>query len=189
MRLSSIAAVGGDGLGPWGVSDEVQKGWETRIPLAMSPYLENGEAPCPWVSLWSLRERESGRRGWVTHIHLSSLSLETPGHLLPASQSSLQTLPPEETGFIFENCLCWVSLVAQTVKHLPAVQGGPRFNPWVGKIPWRRKWQPTPVLLPGKFHGLRRLVGYSPWGRKEPDTTEWLHFFFHVDCLGILFSS
>jgi len=42
----------------------------------------------------------------------------------------------------------------------------------VGKIPWRRKWQPTPVLLPGKFHGWRRLVGYSPWGCKELDTTE-----------------
>ena len=41
---------------------------------------------------------------------------------------------------------------------------------------WRRKWQPTPVLLPGKSHGLRSLVGYSPWGRKESDTTEWLHF-------------
>ena len=38
-----------------------------------------------------------------------------------------------------------------------------------------RKWQPTPVLLPGKFHGLRSLVGYSPWGRKESDTTEQLH--------------
>ena len=45
----------------------------------------------------------------------------------------------------------------------------PRFNPWVGKIPWRRKWQPTPVLLPGKFHGWRNLVGYSPWGHKESD--------------------
>ena len=41
---------------------------------------------------------------------------------------------------------------------------------------WRRKWQPTLVLLPGKFHGWRRLVGYSPWGRKESDTTERLHF-------------
>ena len=48
----------------------------------------------------------------------------------------------------------------------------PGFDPWVGKIPWRRKWQPTPVLSPGKFHGLRSLVGYSPWGRKESDTTE-----------------
>ena len=37
---------------------------------------------------------------------------------------------------------------------------------------WRRKWQPTPVLLPGKFHGQRSLVGYGPWGYKESDTTE-----------------
>ena len=54
--------------------------------------------------------------------------------------------------------------------------GDPGFYPWVGKIPWRRKWQLTPVLLPGKFHGLRSLVGYSPWGRKESDTTEQIHF-------------
>ena len=52
--------------------------------------------------------------------------------------------------------------------------GRPRFDPWVGKILWRRKWQPTPVFLPGKSHGWS-LVGYSPWGRKESDTTEWLH--------------
>ena len=54
--------------------------------------------------------------------------------------------------------------------------GRPGFDPWVRKIPWRRKWHPTPVLLPGKFHGWRSLVGYSPWGRKESDTTERLHF-------------
>ena len=54
----------------------------------------------------------------------------------------------------------------------------PGFNPWVGKIPWRRKWQSTPVLLPGKSHGRRSLVGYSPWGQKELDTTERLHFHF-----------
>jgi len=52
----------------------------------------------------------------------------------------------------------------------------PRFDPWVGKFPWRRKWQFTPVLLPGKSHGQRSLVGYSPWGRKESDTNERLHF-------------
>ena len=49
-----------------------------------------------------------------------------------------------------------------------------RFNPWVWKIPWRRKWQPTPVFLPGKSHGQRSLVGYSPWACKELDTTEQL---------------
>ena len=47
-----------------------------------------------------------------------------------------------------------------------------RFNLWVGKIPWRRKWLPTPLFLPGKFQGLRRLVSYSPWSRKESDMTK-----------------
>ena len=41
------------------------------------------------------------------------------------------------------------------------------FNPYITKIPWRRKWQPTPVFSPGKFHGQRRLVGYSAWGHKR----------------------
>ena len=50
------------------------------------------------------------------------------------------------------------------------------FNPWVWKIPWRRKWQPTPVFLPGKSHGRWSLMGYSPWGHKESDMTEWLPF-------------
>ena len=47
------------------------------------------------------------------------------------------------------------------------------------KICWRRKWPPTPVLLPGESHGGRSLVGYSSWGHKELDTTERLHFHFH----------
>ena len=46
-----------------------------------------------------------------------------------------------------------------------------RFNPWVGKIPWRRKWQPTPVFLPGKSLGQRNLAVYRPRGRKESETT------------------
>ena len=48
------------------------------------------------------------------------------------------------------------------------------FDPWVRKIPWRRKWQPTPMFLPGKSHGQRSLVGYTLWGHKELNTTEWL---------------
>ena len=50
-----------------------------------------------------------------------------------------------------------------------------RFDPWVGTTSWSRKWQPTPGFLPGKFHRQRSLVGYSPWGRKESDVTEWLN--------------
>ena len=49
-----------------------------------------------------------------------------------------------------------------------------RFHPWVGKIPWRWKWQPTSVLLPGEFHGQRSLASYSSWGCKELDMTEVL---------------
>ena len=50
--------------------------------------------------------------------------------------------------------------------------GRPGFDLWDGKIPWRKKWQPTPVFLPKESHGQRSLVGYSPWGNKELDTTE-----------------
>ena len=46
------------------------------------------------------------------------------------------------------------------------------FDPWVGKIPWRRAWQPTAVFLPGESHGQRSLEGYSPQGHKQQDTTE-----------------
>ena len=64
---------------------------------------------------------------------------------------------------------------------LPSINVGlqcrrPGFDPWVGKIPWRRKWQPMPVFLPGESHGRRSLVGSSLWGHKELDTTERLHF-------------
>ena len=84
-----------------------------------------------------------------------------------------------------------ISLVAQTLYRgslqcvgkaynaLPLLRclqcGRPGFSPWVAKILWRRKWQPTPVLLPGKSHGCRSLVGYSPRGRKELDMTERLN--------------
>ena len=51
-------------------------------------------------------------------------------------------------------------------------------------LPWRRQWYPTPVLLPGKSHGWRSLVGCSPCSREESDTTEQLHFHFSLSCIG-----
>ena len=65
------------------------------------------------------------------------------------------------------------------VKNLPVMQ---ETQVWslVGKIPWRREWLPTPVFLPGEFHGQRSLAGYSPWGRKGSDTTEWLTLLLHA---------
>ena len=65
------------------------------------------------------------------------------------------------------------SLVAQDGRVLLQCRR-PRVSPWVGKTLWRREWQPTPVFLPGGFHGQRSLVGYSPWGCKELDKTEQL---------------
>ena len=62
-------------------------------------------------------------------------------------------------------------LMSQTVKNVPAMQET-QFNPWMRKIPWRRKWRPTPVFLPGKYYGQRSLVGCSPLGCKGSDTTE-----------------
>jgi len=60
--------------------------------------------------------------------------------------------------------------------------GRPRFDPWVRKILWRREWQPTPIFLPGKFHGQTSLAGYSLWGHIELDTTEQhtLFIFFQL---------
>ena len=59
------------------------------------------------------------------------------------------------------------------VKNTPvnAVDIRDVFDPWVRKIPWRKKWQSTPVFVPGKFHGQRSLVGYTPWDHKESDMT------------------
>ena len=62
--------------------------------------------------------------------------------------------------------------MAQVVKNPPVVQETQELDPWVRKISWRRKWQPTPVSLSGKSHGQRRLAGYSPWSCKELDATE-----------------
>ena len=67
--------------------------------------------------------------------------------------------------------------MAQRLKHLPTMrETGVRSLGW--EDPLGRKWQPTPVLLPGESHGGKSLVSYSPQGRKESDTTELLHFHF-----------
>ena len=77
----------------------------------------------------------------------------------------------------------WASCVAQLVKNPPAM-----WETWVRALgredPLEKEMQPTPVFLPGKPHGRRTLVGYSPWGLKESNTTERLHFHFQIiQCL------
>ena len=81
--------------------------------------------------------------------------------------------------FIF----AWAFQVALVVKNPPDNAGAASedlrhgFNPWAGKIPWRKKWQSTAACLPGKFHEQRSLGGYSPKGCKKSDTTERLKHF------------
>ena len=75
-----------------------------------------------------------------------------------------------------------VSQVVLAVKNQCRRHKRRGFDPWVGKIPWRRAWQPT-VFLPGESHGQRSLVGYNPWGRKESDMTEQLNK--HMKHLGM----
>ena len=60
------------------------------------------------------------------------------------------------------------------IKSLPEKSRRPMFDSWVRKIPWRTKWQPIQVFLPGKSHGWKSLEFYSPWGHKESDTNEQL---------------
>ena len=81
-----------------------------------------------------------------------------------------QVLEGKYNGFIYNVHLFICGLPSWLrVQNLPAMQ---ETCPWVGKIHWRRQWQPTLVFLPKEFHGQRRLAGYSPWGRKESETTK-----------------
>ena len=74
--------------------------------------------------------------------------------------------------------------MAQAVKASAYNAGDPGSIPRSGR--GRRKWQPTPVLLPGESHGWKSLVGYNTWGRKESDTTEQLHFHFHYSIRSLI---
>ena len=87
-------------------------------------------------------------------------------HLLDSHRSPLSNSPAIKMHQF------WASLMAQMVKNLCLQCGRSRFDPWVRKIPWRRKCHLTPVFFPGKSCGWSSLVGYSPWSSKESDTTE-----------------
>ena len=86
---------------------------------------------------------------------------------LPAELSGKPCEMIPHCNFIFHLLIISESFPGgSAVKNSPAMQGT-QVYPWVKKIPWRRKWQPTPVFLSGKSHGQRSLAGYSPWGHKS----------------------
>ena len=104
--------------------------------------------------------------------HSSVLAWRIPGMAEPAvygvaqSQTRLKWLSSSIPVWELPRWLSGKESTCQSRRH--------GFDPWVEKIPWRRKWHPTPVFLPGKSHRQRNLVRYSPWGCKELDTTKQL---------------
>ena len=95
---------------------------------------------------------------------------EDSGLGLTQSWVQIRILPPAGVGWpgkLLHGLPWWLSGKESACKCRRC-----RFNPWVRKIPWKRRWQPTLVFLPGKSHGQRSLVGHSPWGhKKELDMT------------------
>ena len=133
--------------------------------LIFSPLFPTPSPLHPYLSAYSL---------WLDSIRLTVSSLwKWPGLVNAVYMSSFKNYFHLLTGSIFPGGSDGKSICLQCRR--------PRFDPWVRKIPWRRQWQPTPVLLPGKSHGWRSVVGCNPWGRKESDMTErllFLSFFF-----------
>ena len=82
----------------------------------------------------------------------------------------------------------WVEMVYPTSISPSVILSTPIYacirDEFLFLLSWRRQWHPSPVLLPGKSHGWRSLVGCSSWGREESDTTEWIHFHFSLSCIG-----
>ena len=131
--------------------------------------------------------RDGNLKWWcqyVVHGWAVSTSLPTPLSFL-----DIQILWPTSDLLRCGPETLWVNTISICVLSSPLANSGlPKwlsgkesacqcrrhFDPWVGKIPWRRKWQPTPVFLPGKSHGQRSLTGYSPKGPKDLDMTERL---------------
>ena len=99
-------------------------------------------------------------------LRFSRYVLEGPS-FLPSEKQQTALFPPKQ---VQAGLPRWLSGKESTCQYRRCRRRA--FNLWVRKIPWRRKWQPTPVFLPGKSHGQRSLVGYSLWGCKKLDTTE-----------------
>ena len=133
-------------------------------------------------ALWYLNSRNSvlysnhffSKRHWST-IKPTLLYIESFIHYI-----SIYFLPicPRDTFW-------WGFPSDSAVKNSPATPRLRRhgFDPWVRKVSWRRKQQPTPVFLPGESQGQRSPAGYRPWGCKKSDSTEWLSMYVHHDAL------
>ena len=103
-----------------------------------------------------------------------------PASLWSIKESGIQGL----TNDYFETLLCHFFSVLALQSHMPCLKTASLGFIGLSFDERRRQWHPTPVLLPGKTHGWRSLVGCSPWGLEELDMTEQLHFHFSLSCIG-----
>ena len=133
---------------------------------------------------WTTAHQAPQSMGFSRQEHWSGLPCPSPGNL---SDAGIKPSPPAMAGGFFlteppgkqrpvhglnyyHYCRICINLGLSwwlSDKQSSCQCRRPGFNPWVRKIPWRRKWQPTPVFLPGESPGQRSLVGYSSWGRKR----------------------
>ena len=154
-----------------GGADSKESAWDVGdlgLILGWEDPLEEGVATHSSILAWRIPMDRGAWQATVHRVTKSNLAGKEPTcnaryrGLIPGWGRS----SGEGIGYPLQHS--WASLVAQLVKNLPALWET-WVRSWVGKIPWRREWLPTPVFLSGEFHGL-----YSQWGRKESDTTEWL---------------
>ena len=125
------------------------------------------------------------------HREACGISVLQPGiELAPSAQETwslnhwtIREFPRDSLDSIFKDETAGRDFPGGTSGKEPTCQcrrhKRPEFDPWVGKIPWKREWQPTPVFLPGESHGLGSLAAYSPWGRNELDMTAC---YFMITC-------
>ena len=129
--------------------------WEVKkVVLLWTCLINEASVPTPCSSLLQTRP--------LSFLNISEVLLYKP-HIRWIRAKMLMF-----ASFIILPFIDWTGL--QLLRWLRGKWGHcrrPQFNPWVGKIPWRRKWQPTPLCLPGKSHGQRSLAGHSPWGHKR----------------------
>ena len=153
-------------LEPW--TGDARNSWGSVSPSAM---WGEDSPPCPLpglpgsahqTSLW-----ETLGRAWKVEETIQWTN-QNYGHKWEISVHKLQN----DTFLAFLTSQVVLVVKKPSANAVDARDTG--FDPWVGKIPWRRKWHPTPGFLPEESHGQRSLAGYSPWGHKELDTIEHL---------------
>ena len=120
--------------------------------------------------LLGLESEPSGSSSWVWASTRYAAFTEGGGRLLCGSSPTLTSCQPLSS---LEGFPSGAAGEEPTCQYRRLKRCG--FDPWVRKLSWRREWQPTPVLLPGKSHGQRSLAGYRPWSHKELDTAHHTH--------------